>query len=305
VLTKRFKIGVSDVRIKPLMEYKEYIESFYVGSPVTGNCRSNYVLIDFFEQFIKDCEEIPVWVTANDPILNDFESTRAIDSLIGYWKQFKFHGYIASNIVVLTELKNHGIPVQVSTVMDIRDLNDIDRMVKMGFNDIVLSYKINRNMDFIKKAINCFPNTKFTLITNELCESNCPHRFAHFVTTCKGQNVAYQCPIRYPQDTAEWNTTFLQNTLIPPENLKDYSDKIIFKLPTRIKPFGIPDIIKHLRIYTGLDSYDNMYELVAHHFRINDMPPLHIDKSIFKNWLNCKNQCYECNVCRNEITKPK
>lgn len=301
---KRFKVGVANTQnLESLVAQKDLIESFYIGLPITGNCRSNYILLSELNSFLERCEDIPVWVTANAPVIPPQELNRLIDVMYGTWKQYKFHGYIVSNIVLLKELSARGIPVQVSTVCDIRDLNDVYRYVDMGFNDLVLSYKVNRNMDFINDCVKYFPNTKFSLITNELCESNCPHRYAHFAITSMNMTIKYQCPIRKAEDSSKRRTKLLQNTLIPPENLQYYPEKITFKLPTRMRRFAISDIVKHLKTYAGLREYSNFYKLVGHHIDITKLPKFKIDKEIFKSWLNCKNQCFKCNICEKEVMR--
>lgn len=302
-LEKRLVIGVATTDIKPILEYKRYINSFFVGIPIIGNCRGNYILIDFFEKFISDCEDIPVWVTANLPVVPPHQIELVLDTLIGYHRKFKFHGYIASNIILLRYLKEAGIPVKVSTVADIRDLNDVNRYYSAGFNNIVLSYKMNRNLDFVNEAVKKFTNIQFTLITNELCESDCPYRAAHFITTSQNLQPGYVCPIRTPKNTYEWRLKVLQNTFIPPENLKYYPENILFKLPTRMRGYSSNQIIEAIKLYTSEKEYENLLQFFDHHLDISKLTPLKVNKDTYKKWLNCKNQCYECNICSNELER--
>jgi collagenase-like PrtC family protease len=304
-LKKRFKIGLCDVNIGPLIEkYNDYIDSFFVGAPIVDNCRGNYILVDKFSKLIQDCKDIPVWVTANAPVINSDKLNTTLDLLIGYWLNFKFHGYITSHITVLKELSKMKIPVQVSTTCDIRDLNDVSRYREMGFKDIVLSYKVNRNLKWIEEAVKEFPDVQFCIILDELCESNCPHRYAHFVSTSLfDQQPGYECPIRYPQDTFEWKLRFLQNTLVPPENLLHYPESIKFKLPTRMIGYNIQNIMDLLSLYICEKQCTNLFELINHHAKIDGLKPLMVDKELFKSWLTCGNQCYKCNLCENELKK--
>ncbi len=302
-LKNRFEIGLANLPITPILKYQEYINSFFIGLPVSGNCRFNYIKLTYLDSLLQECDGIPVWVTINSPAILPGETERMLDLLIGIHDKYKFHGYIVSDIVLLSELKNRNIPVQVSTVNDIRDLNDVSRYHEMGFKNIVLSYKVNRNLEFIQKAVKTFPDIQFTLITNELCESDCPHRCAHFMITSMNQLINYECPIRNPDNTLDRKQKILQNTVIPPENLQYYPENIIFKLPTRMRKFTTEDIAKHLSIYAGLEPYDNYWELVSHHVSIKKYDAFLVDKQIYKYWLNCKNQCYECKVCENEINR--
>jgi hypothetical protein len=304
-MKKRFKVGVANTDIDLIMTQKDLIHSFFIGLPITGNCRSNYIQMDILPEFLEKCEDVPVWVTANMPFVYPKDLERTIDMLYSTWKTYKFHGYIACDIVLLQELKNRGIPVQVSTVADIRDLNDVHRYYEMGFDDLVLSYKANRNLDFINECVKYFPEVKFTLITNELCESNCPHRYAHFCMTSQNTHIKYHCPIRIPKDTDERRLKLLQNTMIPPENLEYYPESIIFKLPTRMLNFSAQNLVKHLRTYAGIRPYKNIYKLVHHHINISKMGKFKVDKAIFEHWLNCKNQCYNCDICASEIRRLK
>jgi len=302
-LKNRFKIGLANLPITPILKYKEYINSFFIGLPIFGNCRSNYIKLTQLDSLLQECIEIPVWVTINQPAIPPSELQRITDLLVGIHDKYKFHGYIITDISLLWKLKDKNIPLQVSTVNDIRDLNDISRYHEMGFKDIVLSYKVNRNLTLIQKAVKTFPDIQFTVITNELCESNCPYRYEHFMITSTGQTIQYRCPIRNPDSTLDRKLKILQNTIIPPENLCYYPNSIIFKLPTRMETYTPDDIAKHISIYAGLEPYDNFWELVSHHIDITKKNKFSIDKSIYKNWLNCKNQCYECNICQNEINR--
>lgn len=302
-LKNRFEIGVSNLPITPILKYKEYINSFFIGLPVSGNCRANYIKLTYLDSLLQECDNIPVWVTINSPVILPGEVEKTIDLLTGIHEKYKFHGYIVSDIVLLLELKNRNIPVQVSTVSDVRDLNDVARYHKMGFKQIVLSYKVNRNLSFIDKAVRIFPDVQFTLITNELCESDCPHRWAHFMITSLNQQLCYNCPVRNPDKTYERKLKILQNTLIPPENLKYYPENIIFKLPTRMITYTANDIAKHISIYAGLEPYDNYWELVSHHIDITRYDKFPINKDIYQNWIDCKNQCYECGVCQAEVDR--
>ena len=129
-LEKKFDIGLVNVNIEPLLEYKKYINSFFVGVPFISNCRSNYIYTDRLKEFIKRCEDIPVWVTMNSPIVQTHEFSILCDTAIGAYKEFGFHGYTVTNISLLSVLRDHGIPVKVSTVNDIRDLNKIPILYK-------------------------------------------------------------------------------------------------------------------------------------------------------------------------------
>ena len=300
-LESRFEVGIADVNIQPLLQYKKYINSFFVGLPVIDNCRCNYILIDRMQSFLDSCEDIPVWVTMNSPIVAYHDLNRTCDTMIGVYKSFKFHGYIVTNIAIANILKEHNIPVKISTVNDIRDLNDINRWREFGFKDIVLSYKINRNLDFVKEAVETFPDTQFTLITNELCESDCPFRTGHFISTSLNEKPIYVCSARHARNDRIWKLKLLQNTFIPPENLLDYPEKVIFKLPTRMINYPVSHLEKILRMYIGLDQSDDIMPFFEHHIRTQELEPLIVKKETKKVWLNCKNQCYKCKICESEL----
>lgn len=302
-LEKKFEIGLRTINVKPILEYKKYIDSFFIGLPFFSNCRSNYILLDYLEKLISDCSDTPIWVTLNQPYISKKDIIQTADTAIGLYKTFKFHGFIVADLVMAQIFKNSGIPVQISTVTDIRDLNDIARYQEMEFNRIVLSYKVNRNLDLIEDACKQFPNMKFILIADELCESNCPYRLEHFCATCNSEYPAYECPIRNPENSFEWCLRTLQNTCIPPENLEHYPKNIIFKLPTRMPNFGEQDIIELLQYYIGEKPYKNYMELFKHHLNISQTQNLEIDRKVFEKWLVCKNQCYKCKICENELNR--
>lgn len=296
--TKRFEIGLADTNVKPLVStYKSFINSFFIGIPMLNNCRSNYILIDYIKKLVDDCEDIPIWVTLNSPIVEEHNLNLIADMAIGAWKEFKFHGFTVTNYSLLCILKNHGIPVKVSTVNDIRDLNDINKYVSEGFDKIVLSYKVNRNLDFVKDAVKHFPTTQFSLITNEICDVNCPHRMGHFISTSLNQKPTYICNARQPDNSIEWRSNLLKSSFIPPINLEHYPESIIFKMPTRMVNYKVTDIITLLNLYIGNYTSKNILLFFMHHININGLKPLNINNKLSSKWLNCKNECFNCNLC--------
>jgi len=299
LLKNRFEIGLADVNVKPLiLKYKDYINSFFIGIPTLNNCRANYILIDRLKQLITDCEDIPIWVTLNSPVVEEHNINLIADIAIGSWNEYKFYGFTVTNYTLAVILKQHGIPVKISTVNDIRDLNDIDRYVKSGFKKIVLSYKVNRNMDFINDAVSNFPTVQFSIIPNEICDTNCPYRMGHFISTSLNQKPTYLCPARQPSNRNSWRSSLVRNSFVPPANLKHYPHSVNFKLPTRMINYQVNDIIELMDLYTNEeDKIENILPFFKHHIDISKLKPIYINPSLKKQWLNCKNECYRCYEC--------
>jgi hypothetical protein len=67
--------------------------------------------------------------------------------------------------------------------------------------------------------------------------------------------------------------------------------------------YSIEDITKLLRLYIGLDKYEDILPFFNHHISLDGLDPLPVNKMIFNYWKNCKNQCYSCKICENEVQR--
>ena len=299
-LKKRFEIGICDINIEPLLEYKEFIESFFMGISIFSEVRSMYMLLDYVGDLLDKCQDVPVWVTVNSPNTDDRIFEKTFRNMISFQSMFPIKGYIVSNVALARIMQSYKIPVRISTVNDVRSIREISWYQENGFKEIVLSYKVNRNLDFIKDAVKTFPDIRFTLVANEMCQSQCPFRTLHFLGASRAHEQVYQCEINNTIGSPSWYLRVLQNSLIPPENIQDYPESIIFKLATRRisdNIFNVQSIVRLLKIYAGLEAYDNIFELMSHHVDINKVRKFKPPKSTIKYWENCKHQCHKCKMC--------
>jgi collagenase-like PrtC family protease len=308
MFSKKFEVGLSNTNVQDFENHKQYINSYFVGLSPLEECRLNYIYLYTLKEMMSkvNSQDCKLWVAYNTLIVPNKLIKRKIDLLMDLWTEYKFTGYIMADVLLASKVLNFGVPVTISTVNDVRDINDVSRLYQMGFKSIVLSYKTNRNFDFISECCTRYPDVTFTVVVNELCESNCPYRTSHFLRVNTGEASKFSCLVTDKlTNSIQWKLKVLQNTFIPPENLAilDQFPNLIFKLATRTLNMSNQVIIDYIDKYIGQKQYDSILEFFTHHMDITNCDAMKPRQETIKSWLNCKNQCYKCDICKQELRR--
>lgn len=308
---------VSEINNSPEYQYK--VGSVYgaflteIGS---GRFETPNITMEDAKEHIRKLKEIGIKFNfvANSPSLGGKEHDITYrEKLLDEIKGIVDLGVdiITISIPFLGELINHYFPhieVKMSTMVDVRDIQHIHLVEKMGpkVSCITLSRFINRNFKLLKNMVKESP-FDLELLANSLCLHNCPYQMYHSDLVCwqARKNRGWEEPFPDYRAVACDKIRFtdksqvIKSPWIRPEDLKKYEQIGISSIKIAGRTFPTQWIINIVEAYARGSYSGNMWDLIlpfqsiyVDNRKLNDFLQYFIDNSP-----NCDINCGQCKYC--------
>jgi len=218
---------------------------------------------------------------------------------------------ITVSIPLIGELINHYFPkvgVKISTILDVRTIQNIDLLERLGpkIHSVTVSRFVNRDFKLLKEMIHK-ASYGIELLANSLCLLNCPYQKYHGDLVCwfarinKGWEEPFVDYRSLGCDEVRLNnlSEIIKAPWIRPEDLDIYKNLGVHSIKLGGRTFPTKELIRIIDAY-AIGRFDkNLWDLIAPHL------PVYVDNSALNGFIDffvkknidCNSQCGKCKYC--------